>query len=329
MLILERHNEDNRRQGIVVPNGNSYNLKSESNINIPKNSLSRSRFSSNLTESQMECKETDTNELKIDELSYKSDEEEEDLQKEELIKRNTISTIDPYQSLIAAAKFQEIINKTMKSPLKKGNVGFVIPESEEDDKTSEKNNNLRLSLKKCANDDFSDHLGKIKLKKASDTSSEENEDEGENDKNANKNYGDLTMDTIKIYKVYFPHNNVNEIFETILNIEKIKQRRIKRKKNSVYFNKTFWNFFRFKNAIGFLKRAKQVENSLKEFESIKKKTEKENDTKGKEKKSHFNKKPEELIEDADNAKKKIIRQIRQSQKKDSLIHQILKQKKKK
>ena len=170
---------------------------------------------------------------------------------------------------------------------------------------------MSWSLKKN-NGGFSDNFKNIHLKKmldsvySSDSSSESNIEA--------KNHN-LLMDSVKIYKVYYPHNNVNEIFKTIYNIEKMKQKRSERKKKTTEIeNKNF--FFRIKNAAGFLKKAtiQQQENSIDSQSSkivqtkARRETAKINEVNG----------PEDSIH------KRIFRKIRESEQKDSLIVQILK-----
>ena len=148
MAILERHNENNRRQAIananwnlksdnnfsMLPTSNNSNKMSMMNSNLMSSS-SRNRFSCNSSEA--EAKETN-GEGKIEDISHLKDEDEvnnnnDTKKKEERIKRNTLSTLDPYQAQITSARFQE----TIKSKIKP-HVGFKISEEKEEEEEKKK-----------------------------------------------------------------------------------------------------------------------------------------------------------------------------------------------
>ena len=347
MVILEKHNENSRRQALA---GYNVNVTSDNNINIVPNLSSsgrRSRFSSNYTELTDNDFKDINEEVKKEDFSQITEIEgdSESIKKEKSLKRNTFSTIssiDPAQTEKANLRLQEVLNwkeKIQKSP-KKNLVGFKIPESEfqeeEDEKSEyddEKENKKKLSVSWRSFNKGVKKTQSHKLKKPKTTTNStfenmsssccsdySSDSESENEiKNS-----DLVTDSVKIFKVYFPHNNVNEIFETIKNIELIKLKRFQRKKNtSELNNKTFWNFSRFKNAVGFIKKAKHLEKSLRNA-STKCETSKDTKTKICETKKTEDNVENEVIQ------KKILRRIRESSaaKNDSILHQILKSKQK-
>lgn len=345
MAILEKHNENSRRQALA---GYNVNVTSDNNINIVPNLSSsgrRSRFSSNYTELTDNDFKDINEEVKKEDFSQipEIEGDSESIKKEERFKRNTISTIssiDPAQTGKATLRLQEVLNwkQTIQKSPKKNLVGFKIPESdfqEEDEKSDyddEKINNKKLSVSWRSFNKGVKKTQSHKLKKPKTTNSTfenmssscwsdySSDSESENE---TKN-SDLVTDSVKIFKVYFPHNNVNEIFETIKNIELIKLKRFQRKKNtSELNNKTFWNFSRFKNAVGFIKKAKNLEKSLRDA-STKCETSKDPKIKICETKKADENVEKELIQ------KKILRRIRESSaaKNDSILHQILKSKQK-
>lgn len=315
MEILQRHNDKSRRQAITSYNlnkssdnmiNNSINLNKEINnkdTSMRTSIMTRGRISSNYTD--MESENIINEELKLESFSEFPETKDKDLFAEQRLKRNTFSTLDPNEAKIISAKFQAEIKSKPKSPKKMNTVAFKIPESEVEENSS----------KESEEEGFSGRLKKIKITHhLSNSSSSEDSNRESNNKD---NHQNSLMDSVKVFKVYFPHNNVNMIFENIKNIEKIKLRRFQRKHNDINNqNKNFWDFFKFKNIAERLKKVKQIEKSeesspkTKEFQ--KQKT-----------KKCFEKNQYEVDE---KIHKKIFRKIRQSERKDSLILQILKQK---
>lgn len=314
MEILQRFNENNRRQAITSYNLNLITdhsttsiIKKDSGFGMSQNT--RNRISSNYTEIENECNESQE-ELKLDDFSEMQENNQDESKITDKFKRNTFSTLDPLKAQEVSAKFQEVIKTRVKSPKKNVIIPVEIPESDE--------NNSEESV-----EGFSSHLKKIKLirnQKSSASSSSSNSCVEEGQKKYKKKYKQnnnlLIIDCVKIYKFYFPHNNVNRIFETIKNIEKIKMRRVKKRNENIQAqNKKFWNFFKLKNVFDYVKKAKQLEKSLKEI-PIDEKT-----SKNKGKNIYEN--------DSDFMHKQIFRKIRASEKKDSIVLQILKEKQKK
>jgi len=353
MAILEKHNENARRQAVA---GYNVNVTSDNNISIVPNlsnsiylsQQSRSRFSSNYSEfAEKEGKETnEDSQMEDTNFNENIDEEvEETLRKDDKFKRNTFSTIssiDPASTKLFETLKLKTHRTTLKSP-KKNYVGFKIPENLEEEEKSEDeergkaepevNKKLSISwknLKRVESGHFSNRIKKQKAKLTYENNSSSGSEESSNESGIESKTSNLVMDSVRIFKVYFPHNNVNEIFETMKYFEKIKQKRFQRKKNTTEFsNKTFWNLFGYKSPVGLTKKVKQFQKSLIEENSkVDTKKDKES-TKVKTNESNIINTRRTDEADKEAIQKKILRKIRDSDtKKDSILHQILKSKQK-